>query len=412
MNAQKRLISYFFPPIPDSNAAAYAERCADENLKWGQRLSAVLLALCALAGIWVTATMRSSLAGLAAAAGAAVFGVLFAAQTALRAGAVPPFGISRIVAVHALTLTFGAALAVHALAFWANVGAADKAGSLMLATIAANVVLMPTVRRAQSVAAVFMVDAAFAYVAATLPGEAGNAFTRASIVAIACIGIAAACAIHRYRAHEFVQHEALAQKYVLLEGALKKLVDDNVQLESISSTDELTKLHNRRSFATRLDSYWAWSLRSKTSIALILVDIDDFKLFNDNYGHLKGDLCLKRIADCLLASVSREMDFVARIGGEEFMLIVCNVSEDGVRFIAEKVRKNIENASIEHNFSTVTKRVTVSIGCALMVPSHAATAVDLINQADIALYESKRTGKDRYTIYRQDSPPAPSGLVG
>ena len=404
MITKERLLRYFFPQVPESDAAAHLERCADKNLLWGQRLAALVFAQCVATVAWAAATQGAGQAVGLALAAAFAFGMIFAGSAALRAGAEPPLGMSKPASASVLTVAFCAALAGHALATWAWAwaDAADRAGSLMLIAIAANVVLMPTVRRMYSVALVFMADAAFVTAAALIPGDADNAQTRVGVVVIAVIGTVGASFMHRYRALASIQHEALAQKNMLLADAVKKLVITNERLENISSTDELTSLNNRRSFASRLDSYWAWSLRSKTSIALILVDIDDFKLFNDNYGHLKGDLCLQEIAGCLLASVSREMDFVARIGGEEFMIIVCGVSEDGMRFIAEKVRKNVENANIEHLHSTVSKRVTVSIGCALMVPSHAAAAMDLINQADIALYGSKRTGKNRYTVFKRD----------
>ena len=410
MESKERLFRYLFPHIPKPNAAAYAERCADESLKWGQRLSALMMLSCVLFGARAVAIDGSWPSLWKAVAGAAAAGAVFAIQHALRAGAAPPFGVGRPAAAQATAIALSIALAAHILAVWGSYGSTDRAGSLILAAIAANAVLMPTVQRPLSVAVVFAIDAAFVYASSTLHAEAGPELAQACVAAVAAVGVAAAVVMHRYRAQAFIQHEELAQKNELLEGAVRKLLDDNVHLESISTTDELTKLYNRRSFAARLDSYWAWSLRSKTSIGLILIDIDDFKLFNDSYGHLKGDLCLKAIADCLLASVSREMDFVARIGGEEFMIIVCSVSEDGVRFIAEKVRKNVENAGIEHKFSTVSKRVTVSMGCALVVPSHASTAVDLINQADIALYESKRTGKNRYTVYEQGTVPSLPGF--
>lgn len=217
------------------------------------------------------------------------------------------------------------------------------------------------------------------------------------------IVIASACAlasaiIYLSRAKSFLRSVGLAKRNELLVGAVDMLIRTNDKLQDLSTTDELTGLENRRSFDNQFKAEWAWAVRMKMPIALISVDIDNFKSYNDNYGHLKGDQCLKMVAECLKRSLSRETDFVARVGGEEFMAIAINTSNAGVQFIAERIIKNIGAANIQHEHSTVARHVTVSIGCASAVPEKADSPDDLIHLADIALYESKRSGKNRYTF--------------
>lgn len=167
----------------------------------------------------------------------------------------------------------------------------------------------------------------------------------------------------------------------------------NLMLESLSRTDGLTGVSNRRNMDEFLDSEWLRAIRNKSSISFILIDIDHFKLFNDNYGHPKGDKCLKEVAAKLNSLVNRSGDLVARYGGEEFALVLTDT--EAVEFIADKCRQSIEQLQIPHEFSKTASVVTISVGHCSVIPEKGSDSGLIIDTADKALYKAKKGGRNR-----------------
>ncbi len=166
-------------------------------------------------------------------------------------------------------------------------------------------------------------------------------------------------------------------------------------LENISSRDGLTGLFNRRKFDTVIDVEWKRAVRSQKPLSVILLDLDYFKLYNDNYGHLSGDECLKSVAQILESSLQRSSDFVARYGGEEFIIVLPETPPENALLTAQKVRKAVESLKITHNYSTIAPYITVSVGVASVVPERYSDYSILLELADNALYEAKESGRNR-----------------
>ncbi|MGL1931487.1 MAG: diguanylate cyclase [Desulfotalea sp.] len=166
-------------------------------------------------------------------------------------------------------------------------------------------------------------------------------------------------------------------------------------LEDLSTLDGLTGIPNRRKFDEYLDSEWKRAVRDNSPLTVIMIDIDNFKLFNDNYGHGVGDDCLKKVAKKLSLSGKRPADFVARYGGEEFSCIIPNTNVEKAEELAEVMRKNIEQLNIPHEFSPTSDRVTISLGVATKIPTISKSFEQLVKSADEALYKAKFEGKNR-----------------
>jgi len=170
---------------------------------------------------------------------------------------------------------------------------------------------------------------------------------------------------------------------------LKKCRDT---LEKQSLMDGLTGIANRRYFDENFDKEWERALLSGDSLSLVFIDIDFFKKYNDYYGHLAGDDCLRQVGKTLRNSVG---DLVARYGGEEFVIVLPATSIAEAACVGEKVRSNIESIGIVHPSSEVSQYVTVSVGIATMIPEKNMIPVSLLEQADAALYQAKRKGRNR-----------------
>lgn len=167
-------------------------------------------------------------------------------------------------------------------------------------------------------------------------------------------------------------------------------------LERLSVLDGLTGIANRRRFDETLDHEWLRSRRQGTTMSLIMIDVDCFKAFNDNYGHAAGDECLKRVAAVLAEAVSRPGDLVARYGGEEFVVIMPETDAAGGILIAETLRRSIASLALPHAFSSAGDVVTVSVGGATVIPArHTQGAEELVKLADTRLYEAKHAGRNR-----------------
>ncbi len=166
------------------------------------------------------------------------------------------------------------------------------------------------------------------------------------------------------------------------------------QLERISMTDGLTNLANRRHFDHFLETEWARAQRQRSRISLIMIDIDHFKEFNDEYGHPAGDECLRQVAQALEGVARRPTDLVARYGGEEFAMILPDT--DNATQLAELCRKAVEALQIKHHYSKVADVITISAGvCTLTYPDGGMTAASLTKKADQALYQAKESGRNK-----------------
>lgn len=179
----------------------------------------------------------------------------------------------------------------------------------------------------------------------------------------------------------------------VLREAQEKLLQANEQLKALSATDALTGLANRRRFDTMLDNEWSRCKRFGHTLALILVDVDWFKSYNDHYGHLAGDGCLRSVGAELAGLARRGSDFVARYGGEEFVLIVPESDLHQTRTLSELIRRAVRERAIVHPKSPLGL-VTVSVGVALSTPLDDAGPESLLRAADDALYRAKRRGRD------------------
>jgi diguanylate cyclase (GGDEF)-like protein len=166
-------------------------------------------------------------------------------------------------------------------------------------------------------------------------------------------------------------------------------------LESMAWMDGMTGIPNRRRLDEALDIEWNRAQRSGSPLSLILADIDYFKEYNDHYGHVAGDECLKAVAAALAASVTRAGDLVARYGGEEFVLLMPNTAIAGARLLAEQLRSCIESRQIPHAYSSTSRWVTISAGYASIVPKPEIGASALQEEADRMLYLAKKSGRNR-----------------
>ena len=188
------------------------------------------------------------------------------------------------------------------------------------------------------------------------------------------------------------QAETIAERTAELEKV-------NASLMRLVNIDGLTDVANRRYFDQYLAQEWSRMAREKNPLSLILCDVDFFREYNNNYGHLKGDDCLKQVAKSLEKSVRRPGDLVARYGGEEFVIILPNTDEGGALQVAQNMCLNIEKLKIKHQFGLGNRLVTMSAGVATIIPSPDLKDTTLIKWADQALLVAKRQGKNQVVLY-------------
>ncbi|THC46529.1 diguanylate cyclase [Massilia sp. Mn16-1_5] len=178
-------------------------------------------------------------------------------------------------------------------------------------------------------------------------------------------------------------------------------------LRAMTLTDSLTGVANRRAFSERIDNEWRRCGRAGLPMALILADIDHFKLFNDHYGHQAGDACLEQVARAFCRAANRAQDLVARYGGEEFAILLPETDADGARAVAQRVLDELAALAIAHAVSPTSPLLTSSMGIAALVPDHRAqTSASLIRAADALLYQAKADGRNRYCIAPPGAGPA------
>lgn len=166
-------------------------------------------------------------------------------------------------------------------------------------------------------------------------------------------------------------------------------------LEKLNVTDGLTGIFNRRHFDEYLEQQWRIASRTDSFLSLVMMDIDKFKQFNDNYGHAVGDECLINVAAALAQSADRDIDLIARYGGEEFVAVLPGTNHEGALQVAEEMRSKVEGLKIRHEYSTVNDHVTMSLGVATCQGVSNTQASSLVVKADKALYQAKDAGRNR-----------------
>lgn len=226
------------------------------------------------------------------------------------------------------------------------------------------------------------------------------------------------------------QSELLRRLSDLQQQTERSLRQLNQDLETQATLDCLTGIANRRKFDSDLQQAWHAHRRDGKYLALILGDVDDFKHYNDTYGHPAGDECLRRIAHALSKTLHNSANSIARYGGEEFAILLANTPSDDAREVAELLREAVEQLFLPNEGSSLGDRVTLSLGVCAAVPSSQTSPELLLRSADTALYDAKRLGRNRVvarsllspedrpinpvddTPIMLDFPPQPSDAVG
>jgi len=194
-----------------------------------------------------------------------------------------------------------------------------------------------------------------------------------------------------------------------LEYALRTNFLETRLLNELAERDGMTRLYNRRIFDDYMERLWRQSRRERTSIAIIFVDIDFFKVYNDLYGHQAGDDCLKRVAQCIARGAKRPFDFAARYGGEEFVLVLYAPPDEYARNVPEQIRREVLELAMPHAGSQAAKHVTVSVGLSLASPETGRSLAGAIQTADEALYQAKREGRNRVVFKDSDNDDVETG---
>ena len=217
--------------------------------------------------------------------------------------------------------------------------------------------------------------------------------------------------IARIRAHakNYILQKERDSAFFALRQLKKQLESSNKKLQELSTKDGLTGIANRRHFDETLETDLQDGLKNNTPVSLILIDIDYFKDFNDNYGHQLGDDCLKEVASLLSNACLNPQDLAARYGGEEFVALLSGTEEAQALKVAERFNEVLERTCIEHKHSGVAPCITVSMGIATHDTGSSYNAKDLIEAADRALYKAKESGRNRAILASSLSNETPSG---
>lgn len=197
--------------------------------------------------------------------------------------------------------------------------------------------------------------------------------------------------------HRVAVHIRLTQLIDQLAYSNHRLTEVNYELARLSTTDPLTGIANRRQFDDVLEAEWRRCMREEQSLSLMMVDVDHFKTFNDEFGHQAGDIALKAVASGLKTALQRGGDLAARYGGEEFAIIMPNTSLDAAQIQAERIRAAVAALDIRSELPDA-RNLTVSIGLASALPKRDADAESLISNADQALYQAKLLGRNRVAV--------------
>ena len=197
-------------------------------------------------------------------------------------------------------------------------------------------------------------------------------------------------------ARNIMEIKAVEEELLQTQCRLMQAVED---LRELSTLDGLTEIANRRFFDEYAEKEWKRVQRDKKPFAVIMIDLDSFKAYNDTYGHQRGDVCLKKVAGVIKGAMKRPADLAARYGGEEFVLVLPETDKDGACKLAEQLRQEVINLKEEHQNNTSGKWVTISLGAATEIAEPGKSFSDLLAKADKALYEAKGSGRNRTSFF-------------
>lgn len=210
----------------------------------------------------------------------------------------------------------------------------------------------------------------------------------------------------RYHSGGYISRLQRDEAFQFLRASQKNLADANIELQKLAALDSLTGIANRRHFDDVMRAEWQRGQRDKKPLSLLMCDIDCFKLYNDSFGHLAGDLCLKKAAAVLTEHLKRPADVAARYGGEEFAIVLPDTAPEGALLIANACRAHLEHLAID-NPRAPHGVITMSVGLATLVPSRDSSVEALIAAADKALYTAKNDGRNQVVV----APTADKGIA-
>ena len=202
----------------------------------------------------------------------------------------------------------------------------------------------------------------------------------------------------RYHAKWYVHKQQRDENFRLIQESQRQLEALNAKLQGLANLDGLTGVANRRYFNERLEIEWRRAMRNRMPVSAIMLDVDFFKRFNDELGHLFGDDCLKRLAGTLEGMCRRSSDLFARFGGEEFVVLLPDTTAEDAARLAEGMRESVEKLQLRHPGSQVSNYVTISLGVACFTPEQGMALKALIDAADKALYQAKHQGRNRVAV--------------
>ena len=200
-------------------------------------------------------------------------------------------------------------------------------------------------------------------------------------------------------ARNIMEIKAVEEELLQTQCRLMQAVEN---LKELSTTDGLTEISNRRFFDEYSEKEWKRAQRDKKPFAVIMIDLDCFKSYNDTYGHQRGDACLKKVAGVIKGAMKRPADLAARYGGEEFVLVLPETDKDGACKLAEQLRQEIIDLKLEHQNNICEKWVTISLGVATGIAEPGKSFSDLLAKADKALYEAKGSGRNRTSFFDRE----------
>jgi two-component system chemotaxis family response regulator WspR len=199
----------------------------------------------------------------------------------------------------------------------------------------------------------------------------------------------------RYHSKAHTNRIQRDEAFCALRESQSQLMEANIELQRLTSTDSLTGLKNRRYFDEFIDDRWNQSIRDRRPMSVLMMDIDDFKQYNDTNGHLAGDELLRRVAEAFRENSRRTGDCIARVGGEEFGVVLPATSHAMAQSLGEEYRRSVEALHFPRRTSIGGDYLTVSVGGATTIPQRGESWLSLINAADKFLYQAKRAGKNR-----------------
>lgn len=200
----------------------------------------------------------------------------------------------------------------------------------------------------------------------------------------------------RYHSASHITRLQRDEAFRFLRESQQNLAHANIELQKLAALDGLTGIANRRRFDESLAIEFSRGQREKKPLSLVMCDIDQFKVYNDTFGHLAGDLCLKKVAAVLTAHLKRPADLAVRYGGEEFAILLPETDLEGAMVVASACRAHLESLALDHPASAHCI-VTMSLGVASVIPSRSTTPETLVERADRALYAGKSGGRNRVT---------------